>query len=214
MVAECRSEMVRGFLRVLAVLAPVAGCIGTMFTTGALAERDAPIGSAAYLLDYARGYMTSGDFTAAADYASQALGVDPGNGEALAILSAARQRQAPEGASAAIKALGGDPQRIGTPAYFMRYARYHFDNADYDSATEYAKQALDVDPDFAEAKAMLADSSGRASREQPAKGSCDAVYRNCWSGAMTYTPGSGFSADNARRQMCMVERNICDGGRK
>jgi Tfp pilus assembly protein PilF len=114
-------------------------------------------------------------------------------------------------ASAAATATRGDPQQVGTAAYFLRYAKYHMSNADYGAAASYARQALAVDPDFAEAKQLLAQASRQAAKPAPAKNACDAQFSSCWAGAMTYTPGSGYSADNARRQQCMVERNICSG---
>lgn len=120
----------------------------------------------------------------------------------------ARQRT-PAGSDAQ----GEDANRIGTPAYFTRYARYHLDNGAYSSAVSYARQALAVDPGYAPARQILAQASGKADRNAHPPGSCEAIYSSCWSGAMTYTPGSGYSADNLRRQQCMVERNICQGRR-
>ena len=49
----------------------------------------APIGSAAYFLNYARHHLGSGDGPAAANYARQALQVEPGNQEARQLLNRA-----------------------------------------------------------------------------------------------------------------------------
>lgn len=178
---------------------------------GSVAREDAPIGSASYLLQYAVGFMREGNFTAAADYANQALAVEPGNAHARSIIADAKARRAPADAPAAVRAPDGDPNQIGTPAYLLKYARYHMDNKAYASAVEYARQVLAIDPANAEAKRILADAQGKADVGAHPAGSCEAIYSSCWSGAMTYTPGSGYSADNLRRQQCMVERNICQG---
>jgi tetratricopeptide (TPR) repeat protein len=187
--------------------APVAG-------GGSVASEDAPIGSAGYLLHYAARHLRDGNFTGAADYANQALAKEPGNAQALSILADARARRAPDDAPAAVRAHGGDPNQIGTPAYFTRYARHHLDSGAYASAVSYARQALAVDPAYAPAQRILAQASGKADKNQHPPGSCEAIYSSCWSGAMTYTPGSGYAADNLRRQQCMVERNICQGARR
>lgn len=181
---------------------------------GSTASEDAPIGSAGYLLNYAVRHLRDGNFAGAADYANQALAQEPGNAQALSILADAGARRPPADASAATRAPGGDPNRIGTPAYFTRYAKHHLDSGAYSSAVNYAKQALAVDPNYGPAKQILAQASGKADRNAHPPGSCEAIYSSCWSGAMTYTPGSGYSADNMRRQQCMVERNICQGARR
>lgn len=187
-------------------LAPASG--------GSTAREDAPIGSAGYLLNYAVRHLRDGNFSGAADYARQALAKEPGNAQALSILADAGARRAPADASPAVRAEGGDPNQIGTPAYFTRYARHHLDNQAYASAVNYAKQALAVDPNYAPARQILAQASGKADKTAHPPGSCEAIFSSCWSGAMTYTPGSGYSADNMRRQQCMVERNICQGARR
>lgn len=202
-------------IRILTALVVATSlCAGPAMSAGSVAREDAAIGSASYLLDYAVRHMNEGNFTAAADYAEQALALEPGNSQALSIIANAKARRAPATASAAVRAPGGDPQRIGTPAYFLRYAKHHLANGNYSGAASYARQALAVDPNFAEAKAILAQANGRKDRGAHPAGSCEARYSSCWSGAMTYTPGSGYSADNLRRQQCMVERNICQGRSK
>lgn len=189
---------------------PAAGPAGG----GSTASEDAPIGSAGYLLNYAVRYLRDGNFAGAADYARQALAKEPGNAQALSILSDAGARRPPADAPAAVRAEGGDPNQIGTPAYFTRYAKHHLDNEAYASAVSYAKQALAVDPNYGPARQILAQASGKADKSAHPPGSCEAIFSSCWSGAMTYTPGSGYSADNMRRQQCIVERNICQGARR
>ena len=51
------------------------------------------VGSAAYLLKYAKHHMKEGAFGAAADYAKQALAVDPSSSEAKQILALAKGRR-------------------------------------------------------------------------------------------------------------------------
>lgn len=181
---------------------------------GSTASEDAPIGSAGYLLNYAVRHLRDGNFAGAADYARQALAKEPGNAQALSILADAGARRPPADAPAADRAEGGDPNQIGTPAYFTRYAKHHLDNEAYASAVNYAKQALAVDPNYAPARQILAQASGKADKSAHPPGSCEAIFSSCWSGAMTYTPGSGYAADNMRRQQCMVQRNICQGARR
>lgn len=181
---------------------------------GSTASEDAPIGSAGYLLNYAVRHLRDGNFAGAADYARQALAQEPGNAQALSILADAGARRPPADASPAVRAEGGDPNQIGTPAYFTRYAKHHLDSGAYSSAVNYAKQALAVDPNYAPARQILAQASGKADKNAHPPGSCEAIFSSCWSGAMTYTPGSGYSADNMRRQQCMVQRNICQGARR
>ena len=181
---------------------------------GSTASEDAPIGSAGYLLNYAVRHLRDGNFAGAADYANQALAQEPGNAQALSILADAGARRPPADASPAVRAEGGDPNQIGTPAYFTRYAKHHLDSGAYSSAVTYAKQALAVDPNYGPARQILTQASGKADRNAHPPGSCEAIYSSCWSGAMTYTPGSGYSAGNMRRQQCMVERNICQGARR
>jgi tetratricopeptide (TPR) repeat protein len=53
------------------------------------ASTSPPIGSAAYLLNYARHHLNSGDGPAAANYARQALKAEPGNREARQLLNRA-----------------------------------------------------------------------------------------------------------------------------
>jgi hypothetical protein len=180
---------------------------------GSIASENAAIGSAGYLLNYAVRHLRDGNFVGAADYAKQALAVEPGNAQALSILADAKARRPPPDAPAAVRAHGGDPNRIGTPAYFTRYAQHHLDSGAYASAASYAKQALAVDPNCAPARKILAQASGKADRNAHPPGSCEAKFSSCWSSAMTYVPGSGYTADNLRRQQCMVERNICQGSR-
>ena len=201
-----------GWLALL--VAAAAPLIASAQAAGSIASENAPIGSPGYLLNYAVRHLRDGNFAGAADYAKQALAVEPGNAQARSILADAQARRPPASAPAAVRAPGGDPGRIGTPAYFTRYAQHHLDNGAYSSAASYARQALAVDPNHAPAKRILAQASGKADKKTHAAGSCEAKFSSCWSGAMTYTPGGGYTADNARRQQCMVERNICQGSRR
>ena len=193
---------------------PAIAAAPTVTVPKSVNDPDAPIGSAAYLLNYARDFLREGNFEAAADYARQALGVEPGNAAAQQILADAKGRRAPADASAAVRGPGGDPNRVGSPAYLLKYAKYHMGNKDYDSAVVYAKRALAIDPGFSDARALLTLASRQAATApKKARNSCEARFSTCWSSATTYTPGSGFSADNLRRQQCFVERNICQGSK-
>ena len=166
------------------------------------------IGSAGYFLNYARYHLKNFNFDGAADYARQALAVDPGNEDARRILRDAGAKRAPADAPR------GDPNQVGTPAYFLKYARYHLENGNGPAASKYAREALGVDPSSSEAKQILAQ-AGRIKPKPAPKGGkalCESQFSTCWSSSTTYTPGSGYSADNARRAQCFVERNICQGG--
>lgn len=196
----------------LALTAPLLA--SAQATTGSVAREDAPIGSASYLLQYAVGYLREGNFSAAKDYATQALGVEPGNAQARSIIASADARRAPSDANAAVRAPGGDPNQVGSPAYLLKYARHHMEQQAYASAANYAKQVLAIDPANADAKRILSQTNGKADKTAHPPGSCEAIFSSCWSGAMTYTPGSGYQADNLRRQQCMTQRNICQGPRK
>lgn len=122
---------------------------------------------------------------------------------------------APAGTSAPqTAARAGDENSVGSVAYLLRYARYHRDNKDPSAAAKYAREALALDPGSAEAKAILAQTGSAARNAKAAPKTCQEKFSTCWSGATRYTPGSGYSADNARRQMCMVERNICQGAQR
>ena len=165
------------------------------------------IGSVGYFLNYARYHLKNFNFEGAADYARQALAADPDNEEASRILRDAGAKRAPADAPR------GDPNQVGTPAYFLKYARYHLENGNGPAAAKYAREALGVDPSSAEAKQILAQ-AGRIKPKPATKGGkalCESQFSTCWSSSTTYTPGSGYSADNARRAQCFVERNICQG---
>jgi len=170
---------------------------------------DGEVGSAEYFLRYARDYMKAGNSNAAAAYAADALKVDPNNAEARAIIRAANQGKAPATVLGKPKTPGGNADQVGSAAYLLNYAKHHLRNGSYAGAADYARQALKVDPNSTEAKRILALSDGRPDKGLSSN-SCQGRFSACWVGAQTYTPGSGYRADNARRQQCFVERNRCE----
>jgi len=84
---------------------------------------------------------------------------------------------------------------IGTAAYFLRYGRIALENGDGPGAAKYAREALAVDPNNAEAKRMLAAS---ASVKAP-KRTCQQIWSSCWVSARDY---SDKMACNQRDIVC------------
>lgn len=114
-------------------------------------------GSVEYLLNYARTYLAEGKPTSAASYAKEALALDPSNAEALAII---QKTQGPNGlaparqpaVSAASPSWGGG---VGSAEYFLQYARDFLKAGNFSSAVAYAEDALKVDSNNNEARAII-----------------------------------------------------------
>jgi tetratricopeptide (TPR) repeat protein len=170
------------------------------------------VGSVEYLLNYARTYLAEGKNASAASYAKEALAVEPRNAEALAILRATAERSAVSPIVPAKTISAGEqsaPGQLGSSAYLLNYAKQHLRSGSYAGAANYAQQALKVDPGSSEAKQILALARSRAGASR-AGNSCQAQFATCWAGAQTYSPGTGYKADNPRRQQCFVLRNSCE----
>lgn len=170
------------------------------------------VGSVEYFLEYARGHVKAGNPSAAVAYARDALNVDATNVEAQEIIRTSGQGMASTPGLGMAKAAGVDSDQVGAAAYLLTYARHHLKNGSDAGALDYAKQALKVDPSSTEAMRIIALVNGRRppGPANPADNICQAQFSACWSGATTFTPGSGYAADPLRRQQCMVKRNLCN----
>lgn len=90
---------------------------------------------------------------------------------------------------------------IGSAAYFLKYARHQLDSGDGPGAANYARQALRVEPNNAEAKLLLS----KAMLAGPAKAkTCQQQWSSCW------VTAKDFSDKN----MCTQRRLACEAGKR
>lgn len=190
------------------------------------AQEDVSIGTPGHFVQYGRDYANAGDWAMAETYANLALRLNANHPGALQLLSDARRALAP-----AAEPATEEDVSIGTPGYFVKYGREYAAAGEWDLAESNARRGLNLDPDHAGALQLLAEAQqakAAAARVTPRprapvpaaptrpteNQSCDDIYGACYASARRYTPGSGYSADYAGQQQCMVRRNICYAQRR
>ncbi|TFI57783.1 hypothetical protein E2493_13225 [Sphingomonas parva] len=130
-----------------------------------------------------------------------------------------------------VLAIGGGAaaQGIGTAEYELKYAREYYSSGEYDLAAMRARQALGLDPENEEAKALVIDAEAKAQAKARARAaaqatgttrrssaasngsratrpassdSCQAAFAICWTAA-------NRAGDYARQNACFTQRNQC-----